>query len=77
MNLEAARGGANPTRRERLLELAQRRGGIEAGLAFRDGTGIRAHHKAAGAAKKGAHPKSVTRAKPWVVRAGVTAPRLA
>ena len=44
INLEAARGGAKPTRRERLLELAQRRGGIEAGLAFSDGTGIRAHH---------------------------------
>ncbi|HZA88295.1 MAG TPA: IS5 family transposase [Acidimicrobiales bacterium] len=38
---------------ERLLEAAQRRGGMEAGMAFLDGTGIRAHHKAAGAAKKG------------------------
>src|SRR4051812_26640115 len=38
---------------ERLLELAQQRGGVEAGMAFLDGTSIRAHHKAAGAAKKG------------------------
>src|SRR4051812_13351189 len=48
---------------ERLLELAQRRGGGEAGMAgltaseavprTLDGTSIRAHHKAAGAAKKG------------------------
>ena len=47
---------------ERLLEAAQRRGGVEAGMAgltaseavprTLDGTGIRAHHKAAGAAKK-------------------------
>jgi hypothetical protein len=32
--------------------LAQQRGGVEAGMAFLDGTSIRAHHKAAGAAKK-------------------------
>src|SRR4028119_1786078 len=38
---------------ERLLEAAQRRGGVEAGMAFLDGTGVRAHHKAAGAAKRG------------------------
>jgi transposase len=62
---------------ERLLEAAQRRGGIEAGMAFLDGTSIRAHHKAAGAAKKGELQSSVTRAKPWAGRAGATAPRLA
>src|SRR3954465_11945187 len=39
---------------ERLLELAQQRGGVEAGMAFLDGTSIRAHHKAPGAAKRGA-----------------------
>src|SRR4029079_15052372 len=39
--------------RERLLELAQRRDGIALGMAFLDGTTIRAHQKAAGAAKKG------------------------
>ena len=37
---------------ERWLEAAQRRGGAEGGMAFLDGTSIRAHHKAAGAAKK-------------------------
>src|SRR5215217_3319530 len=35
---------------ERLLELAQEKGGVELGMAFLDGTSIRAHHKAAGAA---------------------------
>ena len=38
---------------ERLLELAQQRKGIKLGMAFLDGTTIRAHQKAAGAAKKG------------------------
>jgi len=47
---------------ERLLELAQQRGGVEAGMAFLDGTSIRAHHKAAGAAKKGALPQEA-----WLV----------
>ena len=46
---------------ERLLELAQRRGGVEAGMAFLDGTSIRAHHKAAGAAKKGDPQRSAAR----------------
>ena len=62
---------------ERLLELAQQRGGVEAGMAFLDGTSIRAHHKAAGAAKKGGRQRSVTRGKGWAVRAAVTGPRLA
>lgn len=39
---------------ERLLTLAQERaGGIELGMAFLDGTNVRAHAKAAGAPKKG------------------------
>ncbi len=38
---------------ERLLELAQRRG-VALGMAFLGGTGIRAHHKAAGAGREGA-----------------------
>jgi transposase len=38
---------------ERLLELAQQRDGIKLGMAFLDGTTIRAHQKAAGAVKKG------------------------
>src|ERR1700750_542936 len=37
---------------ERLLELAQQREGLKLGMAFLDGTTIRAHQKAAGAAKK-------------------------
>ena len=59
------------------MEAAQRRGGIEAGMAFLDGTSIRAHHKAAGAAKKGAHQRSAMRARDWAVRAAATGPRLA
>jgi hypothetical protein len=38
---------------ERLLELAQRRGRA-LGMVFLDCTGIRAHHKAAGAGREGA-----------------------
>ena len=70
---------------ERLLEAAQRRGGVEAGMAgltaseavprTLDGTSIRAHHKAAGAAKKGAHQRSAMPARAWDVRAAATGPR--
>ena len=42
---------------ERLLELAQRRG-VALGMAFIDGTTIRAHQKAAGAEKAGADSKA-------------------
>src|SRR3954454_7138968 len=38
---------------ERLLELAQQRDGITLGMAFLDGSTIRAYQKAAGATKKG------------------------
>jgi len=38
---------------ERLLEQAQQRKGLKLGMAFLDGTTIRAHQKAAGAAKQG------------------------
>ena len=72
---------------ERLLEAAQRRGGVEAGMAgltaseavprTLDGTSVRAHHKAAGAAKKGALQRSATRMRRLAVRAAVTGPRLA
>ena len=41
---------------ERLLLLAQERG-VQLGMTFLDGTSIRAHHKAAGAARKGAYSK--------------------
>ena len=37
---------------ERLLQRAQQREGVKLGMAFLDGTTIRAHQKAAGAAKK-------------------------
>jgi transposase len=60
---------------ERLLEAAQRRGGAEAGMAFLDGTGIRAHHKAAGAAKKGEPQQSATRERRSVGRAAAMGPR--
>jgi transposase len=62
---------------ERLLELAQQRGGVEAGMAFLDGTSIRAHHKAAGAAKKGDPQQSAMNARRSVGRAVVTGPRRA
>jgi transposase len=62
---------------ERLLELAQRRGGVEAGMAFLDGTSIRAHHKAAGAAKKGGPQRSATRERRSVGRAAVMGARRA
>jgi transposase len=62
---------------ERLLEAAQRRGGVEAGMAFLDGTSIRAHHKAAGAAKKGELQQSATRVRGLAVRVAVLEPRLA
>jgi transposase len=60
---------------ERLLELAHQRGGVETGMAFLDGTSIRAHHKAAGAAKKGDPQRSATCARRSVGRAAATGPR--
>ncbi len=61
---------------ERLLLLAQERG-VELGMTFLDGTGIRAHQKAAGAARKGAHKLSETRVKRWAVRGVGMGPKLA
>src|SRR5438309_1977734 len=49
---------------ERLLLLAQERG-VRRGMTFLDGTSIRAHQKAAGAARKGALRRSGTGVKPW------------
>src|SRR3954453_8081337 len=60
---------------ERLLEAAQQRGGVEAGMAFLDGTRIRAHHKAAGAAKRRDPQQSATNARRSAGRAAVTGPR--
>src|SRR6201981_963580 len=50
---------------ERLLELAQQREGLQLGMAFLDGSPIRAHQKAAGAAKKGDLPRSGTSVRRW------------
>jgi transposase len=61
---------------ERLLLLAQERG-VQLGMTFLDGTSIRAHQKAAGAARKGALQRSGTPVKPWAARVAATAPRRA
>jgi len=61
----------------RLLVLAQQHGGIARGLAFLDGTTIRAHAKAAGAAKRGTRRQHATSARRSAARAGATAPRRA
>lgn len=61
---------------ERLLELAQERaGGLELGLAFLDGTNIRAHAKAARAPKKGELAQAETSVKRLVAFAAASAPR--
>src|SRR4051812_13312788 len=54
---------------ERLLLLAQARG-VQLGMTFLDGTSIRAHQKAAGAARKGALQRSGIIVKRWAVRLG-------
>lgn len=61
---------------ERLLGLAQERGGGAAlGMAFLDGSNVRAHRCAAGAAKKGGPAPSATSVRRSGVRAAATAPR--
>src|SRR5215217_9580905 len=59
---------------ERLLERVQERG-VELGMAFLDGTSIRAHHKAAGAPKKGGLERSATCVRRLAALAAATAPR--
>ena len=49
---------------ERLLVLAQEQG-VQLGMTFLDGTSIRAHQKAAGAARKGALKLSGTHVRHW------------
>ena len=61
---------------DRLLERVQERG-VELGMAFLDGTSIRAHHKAAGAPKKGDLEPSATCVKRLAALAAAMAPRLA
>jgi transposase len=59
---------------ERLLDLAQARG-VELGMTFLDGTNIRAHAKAAGAAKKGDLEQNVMRVRRLAALVEVMAPR--
>src|SRR4029450_5863058 len=61
---------------ERLLVLAQQRG-VQLGMTFLDGTRIRAHQKAAGAARKGDLKRNGTPVKRWAARVGVMGPRRA
>ena len=56
---------------ERLLEAAQE-DGVELGMAFLDGTGIRAHRKAAGAARKGGRRQSGMSARRSAARAAAS-----
>jgi transposase len=59
---------------ERLLDLVQQRG-VALGMTFLDGTNIRAHQKAAGAAKRGSTARSGTAVKRLAVLVVATAPR--
>jgi transposase len=59
---------------ETLLDLVQAKG-VELGMAFLDGTSIRAHHKAAGAAKKGDLQRSGTHVKRLAALVAAMAPR--
>jgi transposase len=59
---------------ERLLEAVQRRG-VALGMAFLDGTSVRAHQKAAGAAKKARHRRSATRVRRSAALVAATGPR--
>jgi transposase len=61
---------------EKLLLLAQERG-VHRGMTFLDGTSIRAHQKAAGAARKGALPRSGTSVRRWAARVAAMGPRRA
>ena len=61
---------------ERLLNLVQQRG-IQLGMAFLDGTNVRAHQKAAGAARKGALKLNETIVRRLAALVAAMAPRLA
>ena len=61
---------------ERLLELVQQRG-VALGMSFLDGTSIRAHHKAAGAQKRGSTASSETRVRHLAALVAVMAPKRA
>ena len=59
---------------ERMLAMAQRRG-VQLGMAFLDGTSIRAHQKAAGAAKKTPLRRSGVLVRRSAARVAAMAPR--
>jgi transposase len=59
---------------ERMLAMAQERS-VALGMAFLDGTSIRAHQKAAGAAKKARHRRSGVRVRRLAALVAATAPR--
>ena len=61
---------------ERLLLLAQERG-VQLGMTFLDGTSIRAHHKAAGAEKRGPTARVEMSVRRLAARVAATAPRRA
>ena len=61
---------------ERLLSLVQE-GGVKLGMAFLDGSSIRAHHKAAGAARKGDLQRSETIVRRLAALVAAMGPRLA
>ena len=61
---------------ERLLSLVQERG-VQLGMVFLDGTSVRAHQKAAGAARRGDLKGSETIAKRLAALVAGMAPRLA
>jgi transposase len=59
---------------ERLLTLVQERG-VALGIAFLDGTSVRAHQKAGGAARKGALKRNGTYVKRLAARVAALEPR--
>jgi len=61
---------------ERLLNLVQERG-IQLGMTFLDGTGVRAHQKAAGARRKGDLKLNETHVKRLAALVGALGPKLA
>ena len=61
---------------ERLLNLVQERG-VQLGMVFLDGTSVRAHQKAAGAARRGDLKLSETVVKRWAGLVAGMGPRLA
>jgi transposase len=61
---------------ERLLTLVQQQG-VQLGMTFLDGTNIRAHQKAAGAAKKRTLRRSATRVRRLAALVAALAPKLA